>query len=98
MRTKVTKDTKHTKKPKRMSNRRDRNARRGSACDLRPAWPAAERWRQRRRNHKRSIAVVCVAAPLASSQPASGPVARSVFFVSFVDLRAFVVNVLCLRP
>src|SRR5712691_4255914 len=28
-----------------------------------------------RRNHKRSIAVVCVAAPLAPSRPASGPVA-----------------------
>src|SRR5439155_2207836 len=68
-----------------------------SACDLRPAWPAAQRWRQRRRNHKRSIAVVCVAAPSASSRPAGGPVARSVFFVSFVDLRVFVVKGWSLR-
>ena len=79
-------------KTKKTSNRRDRKARRANACDLRPAWPAAQRWRQRRRNHKRSIAVVCVGAPLASARPAGGPVARSVFFVSFVDLRVFVVK------
>src|SRR6266571_1030461 len=45
-----------------------------------------------------SIAAVCVAAPLAHSQPASGPVARSVLFVSFVSsFVCFVVGFSSLR-
>ena len=44
-----------------------------------------------------AIAVVCVAAPLAPSRPASGPVARFVFS-SFVDLRVFVVKPAFRRP